>query len=301
MKAEAKAFWDRNSSPKAQKQIAKVAKLVGADPKAMHAVYNATYDLDDFMPWTGADIIPDDARQHVIDSGLANAPFSVTPAAAIKRLVGARDSLELQDVATAFASSLLSGRPDHRSILGTFACFADVDESQLLDASKINDALNGLHSGRKRSEYDPMRVIFTRFYRSNSMEHDSVIDAVLEFEDFAPVSDCDTKSCGNTIQSLLDAIRALASDAQLAELNKSLQGVFKGNKLDRQHVLETLAYCDILQPQSQPVFRGTYKRLGSCPLPAQFYKKEWQYPACWWTGEDSVNESAVDFWFGHLL
>ena len=58
MKAQAKSFWDRNSSPKAQKQIAKVAKIVGADAKAMHAVYNATYDLDDFMPWTGSCPLP---------------------------------------------------------------------------------------------------------------------------------------------------------------------------------------------------------------------------------------------------
>jgi len=301
MKSEAKTFWDRNSSPKAQKQIAKVAKLVDADAKAMHAVYNATYDLDDSMPWTGANIIPDDARQHVIDSGLAIAPFSVTPAAAIKRLVRARDSLCPHDIAAAFASSLLSGRPDHRSILGTFACFTEIDESLMLDASNNGDGLTGLHTGRKRAEYDPMRVVFTRFYRSNSMEHDSVIAAVLEFEDFAPVADCDTTSCGNIMQCVFDAIRNLPSDAQLAELNKSLQGVFRGNKFDRQHVLETLAYCDILQPKSQPAFKGNHQRLTSFPLPGHFYKKEWQYPACWWSGEDGVNESAVKFWFGHLL
>ena len=200
MNAEAKTFWDRNTSPKAQKQIGKVAKLVGADPKAMRAVYNATYDLDDFMPWTGADIIPDDARQHVIDSGLAIAPFSVTPATAIKRLVRVRDSLQPQDIGTAFASSLLSGRPDHRSILGTFACFTNIDESQLLDASEIGGGLTGLHSGRKRAEYDPMRVVFTRFYRSNSMEHGSIIDAILEFEDFTPIPDCDITACGNMVQ-----------------------------------------------------------------------------------------------------
>jgi len=42
-------FWDRNSSPKAQKRIAQIAQLVGANQKALQILFNGSFDLDDPM------------------------------------------------------------------------------------------------------------------------------------------------------------------------------------------------------------------------------------------------------------
>ncbi len=54
-----------------------------------------------------------------------------------------------------------------------------------------------------------------------------------------------TEQCDN-FNELLNAIRQLPNDAKLTELQKCGTGIIKGNKHDRQNVLEILGYCDIL-------------------------------------------------------
>lgn len=294
-------FWERNTSSKAQKRIAKIAKQVGADAKTMNVVFNASFDLDDNnMGWIRNDDTPEDAIEHAVSTGFIPPAFSLTPEKAIARLVAARDKLNHKLVASAFASSLVDGRPDYRSILGTYACFYRLDERHLLDAWKSKEGLTGLQKEDQSEEYYPHQVVFTKFFRANSMEHDSVVDAILEFESFVDVCEVDATQGMELLRNALSAIRKLPDEAQLSELVKAIQGIFKGSKMDRQHVLETFGYCDILKPKSQPPFLGKYNRLGSCPLPNNNYKKEWRYPVCWWSGEDGLNEEAVSFWFPEL-
>lgn len=136
------------------------------------------------------------------------------------------------------------------------------------------------------------------YWRANSMSHDCAVTALLEFDVFRKQSvRAPSDDAISILATTLDAIRKLPKTAQLQELVKSAK-LIKGNRYDRQHVLEMLAYCDVLNPKAK--FLGKYRRLQYCSLPDHHYKADWQYPCCWWTGATGVNEKAVKFWFGHL-
>ena len=105
------------------------------------------------------------------------------------------------------------------------------------------------------------------------------------------------------LRVILNAIRALPVSAQLSELEQSLVGKLKSNKLDRTHLLEILGYCGILRDPKKPAFHERFVGYEErCWLqPDHFYKRDWNYPVQNWTGVHGVDEDRVQFWFSHLL
>ena len=293
-------FWKRNSSPKTQNKIAKLASLIGTDHKALQILFSSKWDLDsEYGMWIEKDDTPTDAVDYLVESGLVPASFSVTPQALINRLAKAHAEIKKQNVANAFVSSLHDQRPDFRSILGTYACFYGCTDASLITALTTKSGVTGLENSKTKFTVFPHRDAALRFLRSNSMEHDDAVVALLEFEAFrrfaVPVPSADAV---RILVDSLNAIRLLPKSAQLQDLLKSIQTI-RGNKQDRRHILETFAYCDILRPRAS--FLTKYHRLEDCSVPNHHYKAEWMYPACWWTGKIGINEKAVEMWFGHLL
>lgn len=293
-------FWKRNSSPKTQKKIAKLASLMGADHKALQILFSSTWDLDsEYGMWIEQDDTPADAVAYLVESGLVPGSFNITPHALLKRLAKAHAGIKKRNVANAFVTSLHDQRPDFRSILGTYACFYECDATSLIAALATKSGVAGLKNARTTFTVFPHRDAALRFLRSNSMEHDNAVAALLEFEAFRRLAVPEPSATAVTILvDSLNAIRMLPKSAQLQDLLRSIRTV-RGNKQDHRHILESLAYCDVLRPRSS--FLGKYHRLENCSLPDHSYKAEWMYPACWWTGKCGVNEKAVTMWFGHLL
>jgi len=214
---------------------------------------------------------------------------------AIERLVAALNKIDKETVAEAFVSSLVSGRPDYRSILGTYGCFWNIDKEQLLNSPK----LVGLAATDQPTVYGAGSLAFTLFFRSNSMEHGSVPNAIYELERFATTTSAPISASTESyalLGTIFDTIRKLPPQSQLTQLEKSLSGIMKGNTLHRKHMLEMFGYCDIIHPKRQPKIAGQYYNANK-HLPPHPGKSEWRYPACWWTGTDGLNEDAVKFWF----
>jgi hypothetical protein len=274
-----------------QKRLAKLASQTGIDPKALRVLFNSRIDLDDkYGGWIDKDDTPAKAVAYAVKMGAIPARFDITPRALLKRLVKSRDKIDLLSVANAFVSSLESQRPDHRSILGTYACFYGSDEGQLIAALESKSGIEGLENQRGKFTVFPHREMPHLYWRANCMSHDCAVTALLEFDSFRKQSITRPSADAITILvTFLDAIRRLPKSAQLQDLLKSAE-VVKGNKHDRQHILEILAYCDILKPKAG--FLGKYHRLQSCRVPNHNYKAEWQYPSCWWTGAAGINEKA---------
>ncbi len=292
-------FWDRNTSPKIQKRLAKLAAQTGIDQKALHILFNSSNDFDDeYGGWIDTDDTPAREVAYAVKHGAIPAQFEITPRALLKRLVKSRDRIDRQSVANAFVASLESQRPDYRSMLGTYACFYGSEEQELIAALESKIGVEGLTNQRGKFTVYPHRIMPHLYWRANNMSHDCAVTALLEFDAFRKQSIPEpSEDAVNLLVSMLDSVRQLPKSAQLQDLVKSAKGV-KGNKLDRQHILEMLAYCDVFKPKAK--FLGKYRRLQYCPLPDHHYKADWQYPSCWWTGSAGVNEKAVKFWFGHL-
>ncbi|XZE53096.1 hypothetical protein SH139x_004816 [Planctomycetaceae bacterium SH139] len=293
-------FWNRNSSAKVQKRISKLAAMIGADHKALQILLSSRWDLDsEYGMWIYTDDTPHDAVDYLLASGLVPPPFRITARALLKRLVKAHNRLCKIDVANAFVSSLQDQRPDFRSILGTYACFYGSTDESLLAALNSKNGVAGLENTTKKFDVVTYREDALRYLRSNSMEHDNAVVALLEFESFRKIKVPPPSGAAiGMLAELLNAIRKLPKSAQLQDLLKAIQFI-KGNKLERKHILETLAYSDILCPRAP--FLGKYHRLELCSLPRHPYKAEWNYPACWWTGKAGINEKSVSMWFEHLL
>lgn len=282
-----------------QKRLTKLASQTGIDQKALHVLFNSRIDLDDeYDGWIDIDDTPPNDVAYAVEKGAIPKQFDITPRALLKRLVKSRDRISKSCVANAFVSSLVTQRPDHRSIIGTYACFYGADEQQLVSALESTSGVEGLENQRGKFTVYPHRTTPFLYWRANAMSHDCAVAALLEFDSFRKQTISDPPADAiDVLVSVLDAIRKLPNSAQLQDLVKSAKPI-KGNKHDRQHVLEMFAYCDILKPKAK--FLGKYRRLESCQLPDHHYKAEWRYPSCWWTGAAGINEKAVNFWFGHL-
>lgn len=293
-------FRDRNQSAKMQKRLAKLAGQTGVEQKALQILFNSSRDFDDeYGGWIDVDDTPARDIAYAVKCGAIPASFDITPRALLKRLVKSRDRINPQSVASAFVASLESQRPDYRSILGTYACFYGVSDEHLISALESKTGVEGLTNQRGKFTVLPHRVLPHLYWRANSMSHDCAVTALLEFDVFRKHSvSVPSSEAIAVLVTTLEAIRSLPKSAQLQDLVKSVRHI-KGNKYDRQHVLEMLAYCDVLKPKTKCL--GRYRRLQYCDLPDHHYKAEWQYPCCWWTGAAGVNEKAVRFWFGHLV
>jgi hypothetical protein len=93
-------------------------------------------------------------------------------------------------------------------------------------------------------------------------------------------------------------LRANEKDTLKQEVQKKIGQIkgFKSNVEQRRILLETLGYCGILETSEHKGLLHYYINLSTAPL--KTISSDWNYPADWWTGKDSINPSALKYWFG---
>ena len=98
---------------------------------------------------------------------------------------------------------------------------------------------------------------------------------------------------------MIAILRDLPSDATANDAQKAIRKIkgFKSNEEERRYLLETLGYCGILETEEHAGFLTKFTKLGLAP--SKSHNSDWSYPVSWWTGKDSVNHQALDYWF-HL-
>lgn len=302
-----KSFWQRNQSDKAQRQIAREAKKFGLDKKALNIAYNMDKDLDAFDPALSKTLMP---PREDLNYAIEKKVFLELPLhdhdKTIQLLRETISQIKRIDLVNAFVASLNAGRPDWRSPLASYAYHlhhpAHTARERELSWGQ-NCILECQVCGFRRDKNkEPIAEPVNRLIHlgGGGIHHEFpgyALADLLWFQESPKVeaSAADWKTFAN----IVDAIQALPKAAGLKELNASLSGLVAGNKFDRQGVLETLGYCGILTAHSRPTVCNTWFR-PDLELPPHFFKKEWRYPTCWWTGEEGLNQEAIQFWFPEL-
>ena len=292
-------FWTINSGAKAQKFVAQIASAMGADIRAVHVMLNTVCNLDGKKsPRARLEDVPAPLLELAKASGLIRDPFELTHSKIISRIAKAREAVDKEKVANAFISSLSSGLLFLRSALGSL--------SHAIHLPMHRHAATQKGGSCTVCRFRPQRTIACHGFLARRMMHagnvlQGELDYVLcDLEEFGiPQFTC-TRSDRAILKRILATIKKLPDDAGLGELQKSLTGIFKGNKYDRQVVLEILGSCGILKPRNSISMHERWVPHNERPWPTHFFRKEWKSPVNCWVAADGVNDEAVEFWFGKL-
>jgi len=202
----------------------------------------------------------------------------------------------------AFVASLSTRNLPARSPFGSYVVLQKLSEHPY-QRTKIftseNCSICGLLEERNLVE-SKTRVLKYPF----QIQHTALNYAAFDLETFANRQiDEPTHESIDCLSGLMDTIRALPSEAQLTQLEKSIGKVIKSNKHERMILLETLGYAGVLCPKTKKHYGKTFITWdeASSDQPKEYFKREWAYPVRFWTGSDGVNEAVVKSLFGKLL
>jgi hypothetical protein len=292
-----KNFWSRNQSKKAQREIADSSAALGVDPRAVGTLFNAYFDEDDeMMPWVGKPNPPAKDLTFAKQAGVMFDPVKLEHDKLIAWVIATRNKVKPLAVSNAFIESLSSRNLAARSALGSYAHALHLAR-HAYEENEEDEGCAVCGAAKKATQYDLSGRNFRRLKWAGNVEQGELDYIGCDLEQFAklrPVKPSEEQL--EVMRGVLDALRKLPKTARLSDLNKSLAGLFKSDKHERQVVLEILGYAGILKPKGVPsYFDGWIRRPD-----VKESGNEWQSPTSFWKGKDGVNEKAVKFWFPQL-
>lgn len=292
-------FWSFNASAKARKTIANKAALLGVDAKALHVLFNTQWNMDGREAhWIGYSEPPPEDLRYAQAAGVMQEPMELDHRSLISQIIQARDRIDQRAVVAAFACSLITRRLDTRSTLGSYARVLHLTPHRFR-AEKDHDPCH--ECGMVEMERISVNhFAFRRIMWAGNVYQGKLPYALCDLMAFHEQSTEIGPAEKDLLRQMIAALRKLPEMAQLTDLEKSLAGLFPGNKQERQVTLEILGLCGILKPRDCPSLHGEWIADGDMPTPTHFYHKEWRSPVNCWTGRDGVNEEAVAFWFGNV-
>ncbi|MEM7011840.1 MAG: hypothetical protein AAF585_10190 [Verrucomicrobiota bacterium] len=291
-------YWTRNSTAKAKAKIKRLAKQFDADERSIAAIFGNVRDFDQSESWPADDgvIVPDGELRHLIEQGWIPVVLTLSNQEVLDWLFEERAKITKESVANAFMAGLSSKRYDLHSPLGSFAVFYAIGKDSV-DEFASEDGISEWRRIDGPTERDFLQKAYDRLNPQYG-GHDSMVYAAYDFWRFNQIQcPMPTESDQRILEKCLNAIRNLPEIATLTHLDKALSGIVKGNKRDRQHILEILGYCGILGTPDGIPMRKRYFTRRSAPMPDHFYSREWHYPASFWNGSIGIDEAEVSFWF----
>lgn len=201
-------------------------------------------------------------------------------------------------VADAFVASLETRTLHRRSVFASLALLRHLPVHPWAASARQHSPCRVC--GEYRSEADLIdlnRLSYTRHRGSIGVE--DIVYAAFDLEVFASEqrNERPSRRAWELLSEILDAARSLGPKDTAAKLSKAIRGLFPGNDLERQQVLEALGVCGVLQAPHQPGFRTRWINREDRQDPDG--KNDWSYPALWWRGAHGVCQEAVAEWFGH--
>lgn len=212
------------------------------------------------------------------------------------------NSVEEDSIVSAFVGSLSTKNLPARSAFGSYIVLQNF-QSHPFQESEHFQSVHCRYCGLKEENPNPVTDENVANY-PYQVRHTNIKYALYDLETFSKRK-VDSPSLKDTeiLNKIFDSIRALPENAQLTELQKSVQGTFKSNKYQRMIMLETFGYAGILQPKNCKNFNNEFLSFDfiNSEQPAEFFKREWEYPIRFWTGADGLNEKNVKKYFGSYL
>jgi hypothetical protein len=99
-------------------------------------------------------------------------------------------------------------------------------------------------------------------------------------------------------RQLIDQLRQLPPGTTASRAAPYLK-MIKGNKDERDAILDILGLCGILQTDQHPGYADTYVPYTQRTRPSRRFAFK-GYPIWWWTGDDGVNDHALRIFFPQL-
>ena len=220
----------------------------------------------------------------------------------IDKAIETVNKINQEEVVAAFVGSLSTKNLPARSAFGSYVVLKNLKKYRY-EASKIFTSGGCKYTGLSEEfeeETDENRILNYPFQVRHTRLNYSLFD-LITFN--TRNVDEPTETDSQILSTIFDSIRSLPESAQLTELNKSIQGKFKSNKHQRTIMLETFGYAGILKPKGQKNYKDdflTYEFVNS-QQPSEYYKREWDYPTRYWTGQDGIDEENLNYYFAQYL
>ena len=267
------------------------------DKKALKILFD-TY-------WSSRGWVDQDARittpadlAYAKDAGVVFDPVDLTHDEIIARALAAREGVEPGVVGDAFVASLTSRRLDQRSALGSFALLRELRAHSAPRSTKACPVCG--EYGLSRCPQDISVLSFERF-KWGGVRHDKPIYAAFDLEQFVRYEPSrPTTNDVDALRRLFQLIRDVPASTTAANLQKHLSPAIRSNKAEREVLIGILGLCGVLATQEHPGHFPHFVPYAEREAPARRFV-DMAYPACWWQGDDGLNDEAIDFWFGHLL
>lgn len=206
--------------------------------------------------------------------------------------------LSAAEVGEAFLASLGSRRMDLRSALGSYAVARRLPEHAFVPAS-YSDRCAICDQPDRQPEPEDLNVFSFERFKFGGVRHDGVPYEAFDLEQFrlAPRL-APTRADLDLGQQLIDQLRQLPPATTAARTAPYLK-MIKGNKNERDVILEILSLCGILQADQHPGYADTYVPFTERTWPAKAYCFK-GYPIWWWTADNGVNDHALHTFFPQL-
>jgi hypothetical protein len=203
-------------------------------------------------------------------------------------------SVSVAEVGDAFMESLSTRRLDLRSALGSYAIARVLPEHTFAPRSGAKDcAVCGLY---RRTEEDLNVLNFERF-KWGGVRRDDVGYIAFDLDQWAPRGGS-TNADVQIGRRLIETLRQLADDTTAPQAAAHLSMV-KGNKAERENVLDILGVCGILQTPDHHGYRQEFVPVTQREdPPLRFVERT--YPVSWWKGQHGVNDQALQYFLPQL-
>jgi hypothetical protein len=198
-------------------------------------------------------------------------------------------SVSVDEVADAFLESLSTRRLDLRSALGSYAVARVLPEHAF--ASGRGSQSCGICGQYPRADEDLNVLNFERF-KWGGVRRDNIRYVAFDLEQFARAPRHGATDADRSIgRELIDTLRNLADDISAAQAAPRLRMV-KGNKDERDTILDILGVCGILQTPDHHGYNHEFVPITQRELPPHRFVER-TYPVCWWKGRNGINDDAV--------
>ncbi len=209
--------------------------------------------------------------------------------------------LSALEVGEAFLASLTSRRLDLRSALGSYAV------ARFLPGHSFEHACHsymcqvcGLSDDVGADEPEDMNVLSFERFKWGGVRTDDVVYVAFDLEQFARAPRLrPTQADIDLGKRLIDQLRELPGGTTAARAVTYLK-MIKGNKAERDIIVGILGVIGILETDDHRGYSRSFMPRRDRSLPGRAYIDQ-EYPACWWTADDGLNDEALELFLPQLI
>ena len=225
-------------------------------------------------------------------------PVLINHQQTIEWLLSAFAANSKEFVVKCFVSSLSTRRLELRSGLSSYAFARNFPRHDFLYLENFCKICGSYNPGEERQDLNVLN--FERIKWGGVRLDDPVYAAfnlqVLAREPVPEPSPADV----TILKNIVSTIKSCDASDRPAQLDKKLSSVLKSSSAERRVIIGILGVCGILETNDHKGFFDAYIPFNN-RVKRPVNKTDWDYPVDWWTGNDGINEKALNFYFGTYL